>query len=143
MRKSNIIYLIWAVVTIGAIYAIIQYGNRLQAPAALPKQWALQVSPHCPIFAKADPAMSIKQSGETLEVLILQVPQLNLHGKLKRDGSFSFAGETRGLSSLGCRRGKLLWVGKAGRDSIEGAFQVQGEHCQVCPQPIQVSGRPR
>ncbi|HEX5033925.1 MAG TPA: hypothetical protein VFW62_05545 [bacterium] len=143
MRKSNVIYLIWVVVTIGAIYAIIQYGNRIQAPAALPKQWTLQVSPPCPLFAKADSVMSLKQSGETLEVLIHQVPQLSLHGKLKRDGSFSFAGDARGLSGLGCRRGKFLWAGKASRDSIEGAFQIEGEHCQICPQSFQVSGRPQ
>lgn len=143
MRKSSVIYLVWVLCTIGAIYAIIQYGNRLQAPAALPEHWALQISAPCPLFAKTDPAMLLKQSGETLEVLISQNPQLSLHGKLKRDGSFRFAGDARGFSALGCRKGKLLWEGKAGPDSISGAFQVQGEHCPVCPQPIQVSGRPR
>ncbi|HKX13170.1 MAG TPA: hypothetical protein VJP40_08460 [bacterium] len=142
MRKSSIIYFIWAVGTIGAIYAIIQYGNRLQAPAALPKHWAIQGAPLCPLFPRNESVMLLKQSGETLDIAFLPAPHLGLHGKIKRDGSFRFAGEARGLAALGCRKGKFFWEGKAGRDFIDGVFKVEGDNCAVCPEPIQISGRP-
>lgn len=143
MRKSNIIYLIWVLGTIGAIYGIVQYGNRLQAPAALPKLWLLQLQSTCPLFPENESALSLKQSGETLELLLLQVPPLSLHGKLKRDGSFRFSGEPRGTSALGCHKGKLSWDGKVGRDSIEGTLLVEGESCAICPRPIQITGKPQ
>ena len=143
MRKSNILYLIWILGTIGAIYAIVHYGNRLRAPEALPKLWALKIQTRCPLFPENESAMSLKQSGETLELLLLQVPPLSLHGKLKRDGSFNFSGEPHGTSPLGCRKGKMSWQGKANRESIEGVLRVEGEHCGVCPQPILITGRPQ
>lgn len=142
MRKSSIVYLIWVVATIGVIYAIIHYGNRLQAPAALPKHWTLQVASLCPLLPHAEPAMLLKQSGETLDIAFLQAPHLGLHGKIKRDGSFYFAGDSRGLAALGCRKGKFSWEGRAGRDFIDGLFKVEGAHCPICPEPIQISGRP-
>jgi hypothetical protein len=142
MRKGNIFYLIWLLGTIGVIYAIVQYGNRLQAPAALPKLWTLQVNPTCPLMSANETTMTLKQSGETLELFLLQAQPMSLHGKLKRDGSFRFSGETRN-SALGCGRGKLLWEGKASHDAIEGAFVISGAHCKICPGPIRIVGRPQ
>lgn len=142
MRKSSIIYFIWVMATIGVIYAIIHYGNRLQAPAALPQHWVLQVAPLCPLFPNPESIMLLKQSGETLEVAFLQAPHLGLHGKLKRDGSFRFGGDARGLAARGCRNGKFSWEGKADRDFIDGVFKVEGANCPICPEPIQISGRP-
>ncbi len=143
MRKSSIIYLIWVVATIGVIYAIIHYGNRLQAPAALPKHWALQVAQLCPLFPHNESTMLLKQSGETLEAAFLQAPHLGLHGKIKRDGNFHISGEARGLAALGCRNGKFFWEGRADRDFIDGVFKVEGANCPICPEPIQISGRPQ
>jgi len=143
MRKSNIIYLVWLLGTIGIIYGIVHYGKRLQAPVALPKLWSLQTQSSCPLFSQNESSMSLAQSGETLELVLLESPPFSLHGKLMRDGTFRFSGEARGLATLGCKKANLLWEGRASRDSIEGTLKVEGPACPVCQEPIRITGRPQ
>ena len=143
--RTSLLYVLFTSAAIALIYGIIQYGNRLVAPAALPRAWHLEVEgaeEDCAIFPSGEAKLALSQSGETISVTVHLPAEAELHGKLSREGAFRLTGQVPRGRLPDCRRGSLVWEGTATAQVMAGIFTLSGAECKICPSPLRIQGSP-
>lgn len=143
--RTSLLYILFTSIAVAMIYGIIRYGNTISAPAALPKAWRLEIegaSEACGVFPAREARLALSQSGETISVRLGLPAEVELHGKLGRDGAFRLAGKVPRRRVAGCVRGEMLWEGTATAQALEGWFSIGGPDCAVCPEPLRILGSP-
>ncbi len=144
--KTHWIYLLVNGTAVLLIWGLIHYGNRLEAPPALPHHWTargISLGTDCRLFPSPEYKLTLSQSGEKLSLVWNQSPFLELHGKMDRQGAFELSGTLTGRKREACKRAKVRWRGRADPTAMEGRLALLNDTCPLCPGGMELKATPR